>query len=569
MVAIIARMIPTRVPRRHLMPVRSLLPFAPLIVVIAALASTPSFDVPNVALWLGIHAVTLLLAGLAGIGLSALVRLAGVVTVSFWWVIAMGAVVGGVKAFGTIAVENILGLVDAPPEALIARALGAIAVGIWLVSIFALGKTALEGLEAARDEVIRRNVATRLAEEIHTPRGEVSQSLAAISALRRDVAERDRRPQPDDIRAVVDSTIRPLSRALWAVEDRRYPATKLVALYQVALRSFTARAWLIALVWSATTFTAFVAPAGFVYAATYSVVVGVVAFAVFSAVRLGWTESITVSLVVVTLSSVGSVVVGYLLTGLILSTTPQAVDLVGIVSGVVWMVFVVLGSSILSGVMQLREVIKRDLDTGSTQELIRQRADDDTATASTKRLATRLHGSIQSGLLGLAAALDRGTITSADVDKKLAAIARELELLHHTEDQVPDGALVSTATTLADVASQWRGIVEVTIDDTSASLLDSLLRSRPDTIELLREALTNAHRHGRATSATIAATADPSGDITVSVTDSGYGPTAGTPGLGSTLLDAWTGSRWSLEQAPTGGSQLMATLSPQHQATNL
>jgi signal transduction histidine kinase len=561
--AIIARVIPTRVPQRHLMPVRSLAPFAPLIVVIAALASTPIFDAASIALWLGIHAVTLLVAGVVGVGLSGLVRRAGVVTVSLWWVIAMGAVVGGVKAFGTIAVEGILGLVDAPPEALIARALGSVAVGMWLVSIFALGKTGLDSLEAARDEVIRRNVATRLAEEIHIPRGEVSQSLAAISALRRDVADSERRPQPDDIRAVVDSTIRPLSRALWAVENRRYPATKLVALYRVALRSFTARAWLIALVWSATTFTAFVAQSGFVYAATYSVAVGLVAFVVFSVVRLGWTESITVSLVVVTSSSVGSVVVGYLLTGLILGTSTQVADLVGIVSGVVWMVFVVLGSSILSGVMQLREVIRRDLDTGSTQELIRQRADDDTAIASTKRLATRLHGSVQSGLLGLAAALDRGSIHATEVDRKLAALARELELLHKTEDHLPEDLRKDHAGSLAEVVSQWRGIVDVAIDDTSVALLDPLLGTRPETIELLREALTNAHRHGRATRVTIAATAEGNtGDITVTVTDNGYGPTNGTPGLGSTLLDAWTASRWSLRQSPTGGSQLVATMSP-------
>lgn len=561
MVAVTAQIIPRLVPLKYLFPVRTLLPFVPWIVIISAVSSASQFDAATLGVWLAIHTVTLFVAGFSAMAVSALMGRAGTTSVPAWWVLGMGAFVGAIKAFGTIAVEEALGLADAPPEATAARALGAVVVGVWLVTIFSWGKTALDSVQQARDEVIRRNVATRLAEELETPRTEVSQSLAAISALRQDIARPTTDTQPADIRAVVDGIIRPLSRVLWSVEVKRYPDIRLVALYRVALQSFSIRAWLIALVWATTTFTALAAPTGIVHAATYSVMAGLVAWGVFSVIRLGWTESITLSVIVVTLGSVGSVVVGYLLAGIILDTGAQPGDVVTLVSGVVWMVFVVLGSSILTGVHQLTEVIRRDLNTPTTQDLIHERATDDTLTASTKTLATRLHGSVQSSLLGLAAALDRGTITQAEVDKTLSGIIHDLELLGDT-DALPGDHPDRGADSVASLVKQWQGIVDVAIDNTSRLTIEQLVSARPEVVDIIREALTNAHRHGHASRVTIEATTDPSGDVTLRVTDNGYGPTTGTPGLGSTLLDTWTQSRWSLRQATDGGSVLVATITP-------
>lgn len=553
---------PSRVPHKYLLPARSLLPFTPLIVVISAAGSTPEFEGGAFVTWMGVHAVTLVAAGLLGMAVSGLLRRLSKASFTLWWVLGMGAFIGALKALGTIWLENILGLADTPPEALIARSLGAIVVGMWLITVFAYGKTALDTLEQARDDVIRRNVATRLVEEVTTPRSEVTHSLAAITQLRDRLTAPDTRVSPDEIRAVVDSTIRPLSRAMWSVENTRYPALKLVALYRIALQSFAMRSWLIAVVWSATTFTALAAPTGITYAATYSGIVGVIAFVLFLVVRLGWTGSVVVSLAVVTLGSVGSVVVGYAATGQLLGVPVSFSDTATLISGVVWMVFIVVGSSIISGVQQLRDVIARDLDTTSTKDLIEQRALDTSQAASTRQVAARLHGSVQSRLLGLAAALDRGVLATGELDQELADIAGELDLLGHTTDTTPEGQNHSAGEALAQLVANWREIVDVTIDPESLATIDTLLTARPESIEVLRESLTNAHRHGLATTAAITAVTEPSGDVTVTVTDNGYGPTNGQAGLGSTLLDALTGSRWSLTPAPRGGSHLRATISP-------
>lgn len=561
MVAVIPGGFPTRVPQKNLLHAKSLLPLTPWVIVISAVAATPSFDIPTLALWIGIHTVTLFGAGFVGLGCSEFLRRRGKTELTFWWVVGTGALVGGLKALGTVAIEEILGLADAPASAIVARALGGVIVGVWLVTLFAYGKTALESVQQAREALIRQNVAQRLAGEAAVARPEVAESLTAIRGLRRDLTGDPERVSPDHIRAVVDSTIRPLSRALWSVENKRYPALKLFSLYRIALNSLSLRAWLIALIWSATTFTALAVPLGLTAAATYAALVGVVAFGVFSAVRLGWTQSVTVSFLVVSLASVGSVFVGYLLTGLVLSTEPQLIDLLTVVTGAVWMFFVVFGSSVFSGVVELRDIIRQDLERQDTKELIRERSADDTSAFSTRLLATQLHGSVQSGLLGIASALDRGDISPSDVDKRLAAIAHELELLG-SADISQDGDAAISVTVLDDLVSNWLGMLDIVVDKASTATIVQLLRRSPESAEILREALANASRHGHATRVTIGAVADPLGDVTLTITDNGYGPRSGPPGLGSTLLDTWTAHRWALTAHPDGGSELTATITP-------
>ncbi len=553
---------PRQVPQKYVLHAPTLLPLTPWIVVISAFAATPRFDAPTLALWAGIHAVTLFAAGFLGLGFVIALGRAGKTFFGFWWVVLIGALVGLVKALSTIGLEELLGLSDAPASAIAARALGGVIVGMWLITLVAYGKTALDSVEKARDTLIRQNVAQRLATEATVTRPEVSESLAVISGLRRDLAKRPGQVSPATIRQVVDSTIRPLSRALWTVESRRYPPPKLVSLYRIALRSLRLRAWLIGAVWAATSFTALAVPLGVTEAATYTAIVGLVAFAAFSLVRLGWTRSVVVSLIVVTLTSVGAVMVGFLLTGLIVGSEPEVGDVLLIVTGVVWMIFVTLGASIVSGVIELRDIIKEDLDTAHTQAMIKQRSADDTSTASTKLIATQLHGSVQSALLGIASALDSGVIATGDVDQKLAAVVDELHLLGSASSAGDAEAAPAPGVALERLLSTWVGLLGTTIDDTSAATLQSLLASSPESADIVREALANAHRHGRATEATIHATTDPHGDVTITVTDNGYGPRSGAPGLGSTLLDTWTHFRWSLSAHPEGGSTLIATITP-------
>lgn len=556
---------PRKVPHEFVLHPPTLLPLVPWIVVISALGSTPRFSLTTFGMWLIIHTATLAIAAAAGWLFAEGLHRFGTTDHTFGGVVATGAVMGAAKAVATTAAEITFLATTPPTEALIARGVGAIVVGVWVVTLAAYGKTALVRLGEARDALIRQNVAHRLAEETVVTPPQATESLHRISALRDALTDGQKTVSADEIRDVVDSTIRPLSRAMWSVESKRYPQLRLLSLYKVALQSLKVKAFRIALIWSLTSFTALAVPLGVVDAALYSLTVGVFALAVFSVVRLGWTRSVVASLIVVSFASLGAVSLGFLAFDSVAGLAPESLSIAVVVTGAAWMVFVVIGSSIISGVQELRDTIRHDLASNTTQDLIRQRTQDGATAASTKLLATKLHGSVQSSLLALANALERQEISAEDVASRLTEISRQVEQVSHGFD--PSIGRPS-AGDVEQLTSSWRGLMRVVIDPDSEATLDTACQESVETLDIVREALTNARRHGQATEVVIHAVTDPAGTITLTVTDNGYGPRKGPPGLGSTLLDTWTHNRWSLHVAPEGGSVLVATITPSTSAVS-
>jgi len=551
---------PRQVPQKYLLHAPTLLPLVPWTVVLAALGSTPQFDSAIFAGWLLIHAVTLAIAAGAGLAFSASLKKLGKALVPLGWVLTTGALIGFVKALGTFVAEATFLGTTAPTEALVARGIGGVLVGTWVVTLVAYSKTALVSLGEAREILIRQNVAHRLAEEAMVTPPEITRSLQEVSDLRDVMMTAPDKVSAEKVRDVVDSTIRPLSRAMWSVETKRYPELHLLSLYRITLRSTKIRAFRIALVWSLTSFTAIVVALGVIPAATYSLVGGAVAFVAFSLVRLGWTMSVVGSLIVVSFASLGSVAMAHFALVSIFATQNNASNVVLLLASAVWMVFVALGSSVLSGVTELRELIRDDLASNSTQNLIDQRGKEGATNASTKLFATKLHGSVQSTLLGLANALERKEISPDEVQSRIAQMSEQLDGLIRGTDL--SSATSSSTRVLGQLMESWRGLMEVVADEESVKILDSVGESGAEAHDILREALTNAHRHGKAQNVHIHAETNPVGHVTLTVTDDGYGPRRGQPGLGSTLLDVWTHGRWSLDPGPEGGSVLVATLSP-------
>ncbi|HEV8012941.1 MAG TPA: hypothetical protein VGP34_02565, partial [Pontimonas sp.] len=459
---------PTRVPLRYLLHVRTFLPTMAWVIGLSSIAATPDFGLVSMATWITVHTSTLLLAGLGALALREVLRLSGVTEVGLGWVLATGALAGLIKAVTTPVVETWFGLPEAPLSALLVRSVGAVLVGIWLITIVAYALTALERLDDARSALIRTNVAKRLTEDTVVSAPEVEESVRAITALRDTLAHSPQTVSAGRIREVVDSTIRPLSHALWSAESKRYPALKLVSLYRVALQSQKLRPGLIALVWSGTSFTGLAVSAGIIDAAAYTASVGAVALVLFSLVRLGWTQSVVGSVLAVIGASSVAVLGGFGLAGVVAPGTFDAVGIPLLVAGVAWMSFVTLGSSVLSAALNLRSVIDKDLANLDTRELIEEQSGLGAKTLSSRRLATRLHGSIQSKLLGLAATIERRGATPQEVDSQLADILEGLEAwgLEGTQE-----GSASHTPTVAELIAGWEGILDVSVESSALDVL--------------------------------------------------------------------------------------------------
>lgn len=542
-----------QIPIRHLFHVPTLSGVIPGVVLLSAIASASGLALSLLVVWLAVHALTLLVAGLLGWAFVAILRAGGRSRVGPLIVLTTGALVGGAKGFFTAMVDLSLGLTDAAASELFIRGLGGIVVGVWLIGTIAYARSALEQLEDARGTLVRANIARRLTEEAASTPPELTTSLYAVRGLRDQLTHDPQSTTAKEIRSVVDATIRPLSRALWSIEQQRYPSLRLSSLYRVALGSMRPRGWLIGVVWSATSLTGLAVPLGIIDALLYVGWAGLLGAALFSLIRLPSRLPIAVSLPLLIVSSISAVFGGNALARLVY---PPFSDLMGpglLVSGVAWMTFVAISASMLSGVLDIRRVIEADLASHDTQALIDTRAGLSAEAVSARRLATELHGRVQSKLLAVASAFDQRRLNREQLAQQLGDVVGNLEKLagiNHT-----DGDTDAQTETLRSLGEAWAGLVDLRIDDTSRSVLDRALVARPELMEPLREVINNAHRHGHAGVVEVSARSSEDA-LEIVITDDGYGPTGGGAGLGSALFDLWTQGNWSLGAAADGGGRV-------------
>ena len=198
---------------------------------------------------------------------------------------------------------------------------------------------------------------------------------------------------------------------------------------------------------------------------------------------------------------------------------------------------------------ELGTILGRDyFATDIERELVRARHRD---------LAHIIHGRLQNQILGVVLTLGKDPHGSSTQD-----LMREIELL--------DAALASRGTLhqlasttdltaeLTALAGRWGGIIDVTLSTHLPAEMP--MEAVSDLVGLAEEGITNAVRHGLASSVKIAIEVD--GDNwMLRVSDDGVGPRQGVPGIGTMALNAVAGKSWSLIGNPDGvGSVLTARI---------
>jgi signal transduction histidine kinase len=174
------------------------------------------------------------------------------------------------------------------------------------------------------------------------------------------------------------------------------------------------------------------------------------------------------------------------------------------------------------------------------------------------RIAEVLHGEVQSSLIVLSAHLQ------AEVDPGPAALDEHIKLVETALNRMAEGGseLDSFTRFISEVQAVWAGVVDVHVDITGDAhdALDADATVRELVAAIVRESVSNSHRHGRAKVVRIdlALTTDGRAPrLALVVTDDGavQSPQA-RPGLGTQLLNA-AALTWS-RQATDSGTQLSA-----------
>ncbi len=166
-----------------------------------------------------------------------------------------------------------------------------------------------------------------------------------------------------------------------------------------------------------------------------------------------------------------------------------------------------------------------------------------------QNLAWVLHGPVQSALISASIRLESGAVRdAADRAAILSSLHRAYELLTTAGPGVPDFNDFAT-----ELTGLWQGVCTISFND-SDQVMDRVAADPAATyavIEVVREAVGNAIRHGDATSVDITINDHTDGLVGLVITDNGSGLSKdATPGIGSDLFDSLAYS-WSRESSAT------------------
>lgn len=164
-----------------------------------------------------------------------------------------------------------------------------------------------------------------------------------------------------------------------------------------------------------------------------------------------------------------------------------------------------------------------------------------------REVANLLHSDVQSRLLSIVERLKNPETQTEDLSKLL--LQTEMEILSALTVSRADALTLQQL--LEQIKQRWVGIVEIT-HFTSTS--DSEIAVLPIS-QVLDEAVSNAVRHGAATEVEINITSHGE-QLSVQVSDNGYGPRSGEKGLGSELFAVSSAGYWSLTEGKSAGSVL-------------
>lgn len=171
-----------------------------------------------------------------------------------------------------------------------------------------------------------------------------------------------------------------------------------------------------------------------------------------------------------------------------------------------------------------------------------------------QRLGRHLHGAVQSTLTATALAIEagvrRGTPTA---DVRDDALARLEPMLTAQSVTPPAVDALAVDDVLASIARVWSRLADVIVtihDSASASLFEDPAAA-DKVVEVAREGIANAIRHGHARHVTVVIDQTSAGAIEITVNDDGTLTTNARAGLGSATLDDLC-LEWSRSGSSTG-----------------
>lgn len=182
-----------------------------------------------------------------------------------------------------------------------------------------------------------------------------------------------------------------------------------------------------------------------------------------------------------------------------------------------------------------------------------------------RRWGYLLHGKVQSNLTAALArlrSLEATPKNNTEQGMLLELVRQDLSRASEAlNSETPNS--VNLSQEMANIQSSWRGIVDISvqISDRANRVLDKNDNARMSLVEICREAVANAYRHGSATTMTIQIDRPNDATLQVTCTNNGSEPVSKTGGMGTQMMDALT-IDWHLERKKAAGLTVLSARLP-------
>lgn len=375
---------------------------------------------------------------------------------------------------------------------------------------------------------LRSSVAAELDESVARTR------TIALAAL--DERKESQSDLADQLRGLAEKSVRSLSHELMDNAQAEYPRTGLASAARSVVRenrfATFSMAIVIALAFLPITATSLGPGIGLVTALIIGAIAGLLLQGANTLMEKRgfdsrWTSAVTVAVILtLTLFALSALSGSDDLSGLP-NSLPATSEVIAI------FVFILVGMAVTSLAKALFTHRSRVLDRlrlDTDEEQARQIAVADRLAAASRKVASELHGSLQTKLMACAGAIDEST-RSEDAQAMQEALSRTLDVLAQPLAERPASEVerIALSDAVANCAGAWQGLLD--IESSVASELSSTTQYSISCAVVIEEALANAYRHGNARQVKVNVSQQ-NGSIVVQVDDDGSGPGSQQPGLG-------------------------------------
>ena len=474
--------------------------------------------------------------------------------VPMWWVIVNSVFGGLLIGFAAWFGDSLGGEPDFSQMAVRIPALGVLG-GVWgvfltLVLEYRERANAMRQMyvdEMVQIELLKAQQSVIVDEIIQAVRHETLREIAKIRAV---VAELHSGPTGEAsavLRTSAADAIGPLSKKLWNSAKDSYPKIRLRDVIVHAIRTQPFRPLALSVLVVCLSVMDRVARLG---TQTGLLMTALIVFVVASELLIAnslmerWNQIrsriFVCTLIVVELETIGMVVWERHL----MNAAVSYAEIVVSVSASVFLFFISIG---LRSVDLMRGEIASFVMSDIREEKIASIARDRQISSVVREMARELHGTVQTRLVSCALALDMAA-EAGDSESANAALLEARRILDPTVSERVEAKL-SVSSEVQRKVSVWKSLCDVSVE------IDVF---REDVVcarrigRVVEEGITNAVRHGGASEINVVVTQINDEVVRVVVSDNGRGPTGGSSGLGSSILDGASDGAWSLNAGARG-----------------